>query len=503
MATPLSAETAPAKTGAAASVEANGLNVIAESERHGTPRSLFWPWFAANISVLAIPYGAYVLGFGLSFWQALLAMVLGTILSFLLCGFVSLAGKRGSAPTMVLSRASFGVDGNRVPAFLSWLLLVGWETVLVVLATLASATVFDRLGWGGGNETKVIALIVVAGITVVTGVFGFQIIMKVQTWITLATGVLTVVYIALSFDEISWDAVTAHKSGGLPEVIGAVVLLVTALGLGWTNAAADYSRYLPRGVSGKGVVFWPTFGASLGPLVLIFFGILLAGSDEKISAAVQSDPIGALTTILPTWFLVPFALVAILGLIGGTVLDIYSSGLSMLSMGIKVPRYVAALIDGVVMTVGAVAVVFFADDFVGPFQGFLITGGVPLAAWCGIFLADMMLRRRDYHDEDLYDARGRYGSVRWSALALLALGTAVGWGLVTNTFADWLEWQGYLLDPFNLGGKEGTWAYAGLGVLVSLAIGFIGTALLTRGEVARQEALDDAPTDTARAEAPA
>lgn len=482
---------AASSSGAASSVEANGLNVIAESERHGTPRSLFWPWFAANISVLAISYGAFVLGFGLSFWQAIIATIAGTVLSFLLCGLVSLGGKRGSAPTMVLSRASFGVNGNRVPAFLSWLLLVGWETVLVVLATLASATVFTRLGWGGGTETKVIALIVVAGITVITGVFGFQIIMKVQTWITLATAVLTVVYMGLALDEIDWSAVTAHKSGGFPEVVGATVLLVTALGLGWTNAAADYSRYLPRNASSKGVVFWPTFGASLGPLVLIFFGLLLAGSDAKVADGVGNDPIGTLTTILPTWFLVPFALVAILGLIGGTVLDIYSSGLSLLSMGLKVERYVAALIDGVVMTAASVAVVFFADDFIGPFQGFLITGGVPLAAWCGIFLGDMALRRKDYHDVDLYDARGRYGSVRWSALGLMALGTAIGWGLVVNTTGtDWLTWQGYLLEPLGLGGKEGTWAYAGLGVLVSLAIGFVGTLLLTRGEVRRQEALD-------------
>ena len=33
-------------------IEANGINVIAEGERKGTPRDLFWPWFAANISVL-------------------------------------------------------------------------------------------------------------------------------------------------------------------------------------------------------------------------------------------------------------------------------------------------------------------------------------------------------------------------------------------------------------------------------------------------------------------
>src|SRR5947199_4586933 len=94
-------------------IEANGINVIAESERKGHPRDLFWPWFAANVSVLGLSYGSFILGFGISFWQATLVGVIGIVVSFALCGFVALAGKRGSAPTMVLSRAAFGVRGNR------------------------------------------------------------------------------------------------------------------------------------------------------------------------------------------------------------------------------------------------------------------------------------------------------------------------------------------------------------------------------------------------------
>ncbi|WP_419155741.1 cytosine permease [Streptomyces longwoodensis] len=100
-------------------VETHGLDVIAESERKGSPRTLFWPWFGANVSVFGIGYGAFALGFGISFRQALLASVLGIVFSFLLCGLVAVAGKRGSAPTMVLSRAAYGVRGNRLPAALS------------------------------------------------------------------------------------------------------------------------------------------------------------------------------------------------------------------------------------------------------------------------------------------------------------------------------------------------------------------------------------------------
>ena len=470
-------------------VEMNGINVIAESERKGHPRDLFWPWFAANISVLGLSYGAFVLGFGISFWQALVVGVVGIVLSFLACGFISVAGKRGSAPTMVLSRAAFGVNGNKLPAAISWLLTVGWETVLVILATLATATVFKQLGWGGGDPTKVVALIIVVALTIFGGVMGFDLIMRLQTLITIVTGVATVVFIALVADHIHWHTVSGIHSGSAQAVIGALVFVMTGFGLGWVNVAADYSRYLPRRSSGAGVVWWTTFASSIAPIFLVVFGLLLAGSSSSLNSAIQADPIGALATLLPTWFLVPFAIVAVLGLIGGSVLDIYSSGLALLTLGVRVPRYVAALIDGTVMTLGTIYVVFFAhSDFIVQFQGFLITLGVPIAAWCGIMLADIALRRRDYAEPELFTARGRYGDIRWLPVLTVVVATGLGWGLVTNGLASWLTWQGYLLGPFGLGGKDGAWAFANLGVLIALALGFVVTFAFSRASVRGEEA---------------
>ena len=195
----------------ALAVESNGLNVIADADRKGRPNQLFWPWFGANVSVLGLSYGAFALGFGISFWQAVIAGLIGVVFSFLLCGLIALAGKRGSAPTMVLGRAAFGIRGNKLPSLVSWLLTVGWETVLTILATLATATVFERLGWGGGDLTKVVALVVVGTLIVAGGVLGFDLIMRMQTVITVVTGVLTVVYIALVAGEMDWSAVTSAR----------------------------------------------------------------------------------------------------------------------------------------------------------------------------------------------------------------------------------------------------------------------------------------------------
>ncbi|WP_129339462.1 purine-cytosine permease family protein [Cellulomonas endophytica] len=482
------------QTGTPLQVETHGIDVIADADRKGRPRDLFWPWFAANVSVLGLSYGAWLLDFGISVAQASIAAVVGIVFSFALCGFISLAGKRGSAPTMVLSRAALGVRGNRVASGLSWLLTVGWETVLVSLATLATATVLDRLGVGGGTGTKVVALLVVAALVVAGGVFGFDLIMRLQTVITVVTAVLTVGYVLLVLDSVDLGAVAAVPAGSGQAFVGGLVFMMTGFGLGWVNMAADYSRYLPRHSSGTGVVAWTTVGASLAPLALVLFGLLLAGSDEGLRSGISSDPIGALAAVLPTWYLLPFVLVAVLGLVGGAVLDLYSSGLALVATGLPVRRPVAAGIDGVVMVLGTVYIVFGGGDFFGIFQGFLITLGVPVAAWCGIMLADVLLRRRPYDEADLYRPGGRYGDVPPVPMALLVVGSLVGWGLVTNGYAGWLQWQGYLLGP--LGGREGAWAYANLGVLVALLVGFLGTLLLRASAVRRQEAV--APVDATR-----
>lgn len=470
-------------------IERAGIEVIPESERTAQPRDLFWPWFAANVSVFGMSYGSFVLGFGISFWQATLVAVVGIVVSFLLCGLIAIAGKRGSAPTMVLSRAAFGVHGQKVPGIVSWLTSIGWETFLAILAVLATATVITQLGGDGDSVVlKLIATVIVAALIVTASVLGYHTIMRLQSVLTWVTGIMTVVYIALTIPLIDFAAVLARPDGSIGQLIGALVMVMTGFGLGWINIAADWSRYQKRTASDAAIVAWNTFGGSIAPVLLVIFGLLLAGSDEELNAAIASDPIGALASILPLWVLVPFLLTAVLALVSGAVLGIYSSGLTLLSLGIRIPRPSAAAIDGAILTVGTIVVVFFAQDFLGPFQSFLITLGVPLASWAGILIADILRRTKDYDDEALFDARGRYGAWDWMSIGTMVVASLIGWGFVVNNFADaapWNNWQGYLL--FLIGGKEGEWAYANLGVFFALVLSFLVTYFARAEKIRRQE----------------
>jgi purine-cytosine permease-like protein len=66
-------------------------------------------------------------------------------------------------------------------------------------------------------------------------------------------------------------------------------------------------------------------------------------------------------------------------------------------------------LDGVIMIIGTIYIVWVAEDFLTPFFAFLVTLAVPISAWCGIFLADLLLRKRDYDAVGLADPSGVYG----------------------------------------------------------------------------------------------
>ena len=188
-----------------------------------------------------------------------------------------------------------------------------------------------------------------------------------------------------------------------------------------------------------------------------------------------------------------------LTLVSGAVLGIYSSGLTLISLGIRIPRPAAAAVDGLILTAGTIWVAFFATSFIGPFQSFLITLGVPIAAWAGILIADVLSRRADYDEQALFDPAGRYGAFDRTSILTMVIASVLGWGLVVNSFteaAPWNNWQGYLLEPLGLGtfvedpaGSywEGNWAYSNIGVLLALVLGFTVTWFARRARIRAQE----------------
>lgn len=458
------------------SVEHKGIEWVADTERRGVPRELFWPWAAPNFNMICATFGMYVVALGLGWVQATLAAAVGGVLSFLLVGLASLAGQQGGAPTMVAGRAAFGFHGNKAPALLSYLALVGWETVGAVFATFAARTVARRIDPGMNTvPVMVAAFVTVIVVSTVIGIYGLQVILRIQKWFGLGFAALTVVYLALTLPHVSF-AVTDRFSWGA--FAGGVALAATALGLGWVNCAADYSRYLPRAAGKRGVVGWTTFGGSAPPVVLMTFGTVLAAGDPAVARAATTDPVGALAAHLPTWFLVPYLVFAVLAFVSASIMDLYSSGLVLLTMGVRVRREFTVLIDAALVTVAGGYVAFAAPSFFAPFQAFLTVIGVPMAAWTGIFLVDLWQRRRSGYDRAaLYSPVGAYGRINWAGVGSLTAATAVGLGLVTSRDPHIGPLLGYLFTPAARAGDVGA---SNLGVFAALVIAALAYAAAHR-----------------------
>jgi purine-cytosine permease-like protein len=95
-------------------IEVYGIDIIRDEHRHGTPRDLFWPWFGANSTFINMIAGGVLILLGLSLWQGLLAVFLGSLV-FALVGLCSLPGPSAGTATLAISRAAFGLRGNLVP----------------------------------------------------------------------------------------------------------------------------------------------------------------------------------------------------------------------------------------------------------------------------------------------------------------------------------------------------------------------------------------------------
>ncbi|MET7847409.1 cytosine permease [Streptomyces avermitilis] len=411
-------------------VETRGIEPVPDTERHGHAGQMFWTWFAANISILGLPLGAALVSFrGLNIWQAAVVAVLGSFGSFALVGALSIAGKRGGAPALTLSRAVFGVRGNAGPTLVTWLSRLGWETINTTTAAFALLALLDvAFGIRRNTVLTVVCLLVFIGCTLLISGLGHATIMWINKWATYLFGLLNLLVIAFLAATVDWSKVLHAPVGPVSSMIVGTGMIAAGTGIGWANAGADYARYLPRRVPGGRLVAASAFGAGIPLVVLISLGSLLAAGEPDLASA--SDPVSAINAMLPSWMSIPYLIAAFGGLLLSNHLSVYSAGLTVITLGIRVRRTVAVGLDVVVTFAGGIYFILIADDFYGPFITFLTLLAVPINAWVGIFAVDLMVRRS--YDNDALMNLGRSsrywfrGGVAWAAMISWAAAIVVG-----------------------------------------------------------------------------
>jgi nucleobase:cation symporter-1, NCS1 family len=418
--------------------EARGIDYIPAAERRGRPIDLMWMWAGALFNVEYVVYGALVISFGLSFWQAALVIVIGN-LSYLITGLGSLQGPAAGTSVFTISRAPFGPRGARLVSAFNWITQVGYETEGLALVVLAGLALFSKAGVGASTGLKVGLIIAAALIQLVLPLLGHGTMLRVLRLLVVPFVLLFIVFAILTLPKAHLGAGT---NGSWEAMTGALALILSAGGYGWVMNASDYSRYLPAGTSRRKIVWSVAVGGYVASTLLSLLGAAVA---TAVSSA--TDPISGLPHAFPGWFLIPYLVFVVVQLFAINSVDLYSSGLTLQAILPTIRRWQTVLIDTIVA--GALtAVTVFSSSFNTFITDFLLFMIVWIAPWVAIYLVDWWLRRGRYDSRALLSARPgiywRNGGIHIPGLVaqLIGMGAAASW-------LDTTVWQGPLSSATN------------------------------------------------------
>jgi nucleobase:cation symporter-1, NCS1 family len=459
---------AVAATGAEPSivaVEHRGIEHIPEQSRWGKPGSLFWMWAGAVWNVEFLIYGTLaVIVFGLSFAQAVLIILIGNLF-YLLTGLASLQAPQVGTTTFAISRAPFGPNGNRMPGFFNWVTQVGFEIEGIALVVFAGIALAARAHFSAGTPAKVVFIIVAVAIQAVLPTLGHTAVLKVLKWLAFPFIILFVIMAIITAHKVNLH-VPAHGAGW-GSLMVFLALVISAGGLGWTENANDYSRYLPPTASKRRIVMSVTLGAAIPSVLLEILGAAIATGVPNASS------VTTLVSAFPSWFIVPYLIVAIFQLFAINTIDLYSSGVTLQSLIPKIRRLQAVAVDTIVAG-GFAAYAVFSSRFFSLLSDFLLFIIVWLGPWCAIFLVDWLLRRRRYDQDSLLNERAglyyRHGGVHWPAIIAQVIGMVAA--------ALWLNAYSPYVSPLSsrVGGSD-------FSVFMGLVVGGLTYWLLTRRSV--------------------
>jgi purine-cytosine permease-like protein len=382
---PIAAEHYGARTVA---VEPGGVEIIPESERHGRPRQLLWTWSSPNLEFATIAVGILgPLAFGLTFWQSVGAIVLGTVLGSITHGVLSTWGPMSGLCQMVLSRVGFGYRGNVLPAGINAVVAgIGWFAVNSISGALALHVLVSALpDW--------LWLLIVVAAQMGIAFYGHNLVQAFERYAGPFLAVIFLIGLVVVFSKSHPGAAAISPGFPLPTSGGFLIETAAAFGYacGWNPYASDYTRYLPATANRARVGLF----AGLG--VLISCILLESGGAAMVSAAGKAADVipGPYTGLMPTWLGDLTLLCIAVGAVCANVLNIYSGAMSFLALGIKLPlrraRAVVAVVFGVLGFI--LALIAIANPGVN-YENFLLIIAYWIGPWLGVVLVDRYLHRR-------------------------------------------------------------------------------------------------------------
>lgn len=317
-------------------IEWRGLRPVPTSARFGRPRELIPFWFALQLFPVAFFIGAVGAEafIGLSLWQGVLAIVIGTSLGAAIVSCLSVMGVRTGAAQIPLARAPFGQSVT----------LVGVLAYAINIVYLALAAVYgaQALQVLIGGIPYTVALLIMFAIEAVISVVGYELVHRYEHLTALLAG--------LGFLAIGIALLTKASEIHVPQTVhgaaltGSFILMTVisfSFSFSWTVNSSDYCRYLPEETSARRLILSVFAGVALGCVVMEVMGLAAANILAHHVSQMRS-----LFDLLSGGALGYAVMCAIcIGVIANLTATNYSAALEILSTGLRVSRPVMTAIS--------------------------------------------------------------------------------------------------------------------------------------------------------------
>ncbi len=410
-------------------VDAHSVAPIPEADKDSTGPQQFWIWAGANIAPINWILGALGIILGLGIWETIGVVVLGNLVGVAIFAAIAVMGHKTGVNQMVLSRSAFGRRGGYLSSAMQFLMTLGWIGVNTYFPVRIGVALLGYLHVPDNGITNFIVVTVVMAIQVLIGVYGFYTIRTFEKYTVPITMAIMALMTILAFSHpgvINWG-LTSKLSAS--DHLAMLTLLITAIGVGWgiswVTWASDYSRFVPKRVPSS-TVFWFSFaGMYVATVWLAILGAVVA------SGTPTTDP----AKLVGAVFGPAVSFIVLIGVLHGPVatniLNVYSSALAGLSMGIRLPRVVLGLIAGVI---GYIVTIYFLlqPSFATAFDNWMVSLILWMSPWVGVILADFYIRRKGKIDVDqLYaePSKSIYGDINWGGIIAFLVGLAAGWSV--------------------------------------------------------------------------
>src|SRR5437867_8347003 len=294
-------------------------------------------WGDLGVGLLVLAAGALLVP-GLGASDALLAVVVGSIVGCALLAVAAYIAADAGVPTMVLTRAALGLRGSALPTVLNVVQLLGWTSFEILVMAQFADRIAQHAGLPPLYPLWAFAIAALCPAMALGGprLFVRQWLEKFGLWAMLLTSVAVFV---LLLSRADLGAILDRKGTGELGFWVAVDVVIS-MPVSWFPLVADYNRF----ARGRVASFWGTFaGYFLANVAFFGLGIVAV-------LALDTDPAGLNASLVDLLLSGSGLALWLLGLIAVLVIladesdngfaNVYSSAISAQNLLTRVPHYV-------------------------------------------------------------------------------------------------------------------------------------------------------------------